>query len=446
MRYPEDESTTLEWKRELPQNDQIIKTIIGFCNQNGGKLIIGVANDGTVTGLSSQELQKALESLDKAISEASHPSILPRVYSQRFGEKSILIVEVSEGMSKPYYRKSEGIDKGTYIRLGRNTLRASPEIIQELQWQSIGIDFEAMSVHSAAREDLDDSKIEYFLNHRKNDAKARATDPILRAYHILALEHSKNYPTYAGLLLFGKTPQHFLSEAMIICSHFKGVSGRDAIASIDCEGDLFEQFQKAYSFIIKQLPKAFQIKKVIREETLEIPEIALREALLNAIIHRNYHIKAPIKIAIYDDRIEIFSPGSFPGPLDAKNLKAGITYLRNPILCKVFREAGYVEKLGTGLIAIFDSYQERGLTDPQILEGENYIKCILPRTLKKRTNLQSKDLLEELFSLTDEVSLADVQKILKVSRATATRRLRQWIKEGKVKRTGLTRSTRFRRA
>ena len=107
-----------------------------------------------------------------------------------------------------------------------------------------------------------------------------------------------------------------------------------------------------------------------------------REALLNAIVHRNYHIKAPIKIAIYENRVEIFSPGQFPGPLDPKNLKTGITYLRNPAICKILRESGYVEKLGSGLITIFESYEKRNLEDPIVIEGENYIKCILPRVLK----------------------------------------------------------------
>ena len=82
---------------------------------------------------------------------------------------------------------------------------------------------------------------------------------------------------------------------------------------------------------------------------------------MNAIIHRNYNIKSPIKVAIYDDRIEFFSPGSFPGPIDVNNLRTGITYLRNPIICKIFREVGYVEKLGSGLITVFDLFLEKGL-------------------------------------------------------------------------------------
>lgn len=441
MRYPENESSTLEWKREIPENDQILKTVIGFCNHHGGKIVVGVSDSGEVIGLPQIEMEKALESLDKAIFDASHPAIIPRIYGQLFGDKNILIIEVSSGMSKPYFRKSEGMDRGTYIRVGRNTVRATPDIIEELRWQASGIDFETLPHYRASKEDLDLESFQFFLSHRKNQARAETNDQMLRAYQLLVSEHSKLIPTHAGLLLFGKQTQQFLPEAMIICSHFQGIAGRDTIATVDCEGTLFNQFKQAYSFIISRLYRSFKIEGVKRKEKLEIPEIAIRESLLNAIIHRNYHIKAPTKVAIYDNRVEIFSPGLFPGPLDPTNLKTGVTYLRNPFICKVFRESGYVEKLGSGLIAIFDSYAKEGLADPQIFEGENYVKSILPREQKRG---KEEDVLSSLFGLSSEISIEDIQRRLGVSRATASRRMSEWIKEGKIERIGKTRAIRYR--
>jgi len=441
MRYPEDESSTVEWKRELPQNEQIVKTVIAFCNHNGGKVVVGVADSGEIVGVPVGEIQKAMEFLDQAIYDAAHPTIIPRIYAQRFGEQSVLIIEVSSGMSKPYFRKSEGLDGGTFIRLGRSTMRATPDIIEELRWQSNGINFETLPNYRGTKEDIDLEAVQYFLDHRKNQAHAECNESILRAYSLLVLEHSKCYATNAALLLFGKKPQFFLTEAMIICTHFQGIAGREAIASVDCDGTLFNQFKQAYSFITSRLYKSFKIRGPKREERLEIPEVAIREALLNAIIHRNYHIKGPTKVSIYDNRVEIFNPGSFVGPFDPNNLKTGITCLRNPIICKVFREAGYVEKLGTGLIAIFDSYEERNLAHPYILEGENFVKIVLPREALTKVK---KDELNRLFASFSEISLNDIQKILRVSRATATRKINRWIKEGKVERIGQTRSIRFR--
>ena len=131
MKYPKQESSTIEFKQELPKNEQIIKTVIGFCNQKGGKLIVGVKNDGTITGLDEEKIQTVLEFLDKAIFEASSPPIIPKIYAQNIGKKTILIIEVSSGMNKPYFIKSKGLEKGTYVRLGRSTLRATSDMIEE---------------------------------------------------------------------------------------------------------------------------------------------------------------------------------------------------------------------------------------------------------------------------------------------------------------------------
>ena len=175
------------------------------------------------------------------------------------------------------------------------------------------------------------------------------TQDVLRSYSLVVEEHSELFPTYAGILNFGKSPQFFLSEAMIIVSHFRGIEGRDAIASIDCEGTLLNQFQQAHHFVLSRLSKSFSISGVIRDEKLEIPEVAFREALINLLIHRNYHIKAPSKISIYDDRLELFSPGDFSGPIEQDQLLKGLTYLRNPAILQDFSGDGSRRKNGNGI-------------------------------------------------------------------------------------------------
>ncbi|MFZ4100011.1 MAG: RNA-binding domain-containing protein [Chlamydiia bacterium] len=445
MRYPAEESSTLEWKQEIPANDQIVKTLIGFCNQYGGKLILGVDDRGEVVGVDSSKIEQLLEYLDKSIFEACQPAIIPRISTQRFGEKSIIVIEVGEGMAKPYFRKSEGLELGTYLRLGRSTVRATPDLIQELRWQSMGIDFEATPCLRAQPADLDSKLIQHFLDQRRNGAHVPVSDEILIGYQLLHAEQDRVFPTQAGLLLFGRQPQRFLSEAMIICSHFSGTSGRQSIATVDCEGTLFNQFQQAYAFVMGRLYRSFQIRGIKREEQLEIPEVALREALLNAMVHRNYHIKAPTKIAIYDHRVEIFSPGGFAGPIDAAGIQAGLTYLRNPAICRVFRESGYIEKLGSGIITIFESYLERGLPVPEIVNRGDSVKVILPRPLLGATPQSAdRDELSRLFSRSPEISLADVQEILGVSRSTATRKVNQWVLDGRLEKKGNTRALRFR--
>ena len=445
MKYPYTESGQLELKREPPKNDQIVKTIIGFCNQSGGKLIIGVADSGDIIGVAEEEIERLLESIERSIYDSCSPSIIPRLYTQNFGGKHILVVEVSAGMNKPYHRRTEGPDKGTYIRLGKQTVHATKEIIRELEWQSRGIDYEATPVYDATVDDLNLDKFKLFLGSRKKNKLEKSSEEVLMAYHAIVYEHSKLYPTVLGILAFGRNPQHYLTEAMIICSHFKGTSGREAIASLDCNGDLFQQFEQAYNFILSRLNSSFSIDSLQRKEQLEIPEIAIREALLNAVAHRNYYIKGPTKIAIYENRIEIFSPGQFPGPLDTKNLNKGISYLRNPRICKVLREGKYIEKLGTGFITIFDSYKSHNLKPPTVIEGENFIKCILPRTGLPEVEASGGDLerIKDLFLALHEITASDVMKKLGAPRSTALRRLNKLTQAGIITRIGDGRATRY---
>ncbi len=431
MKYPEPESAFLEFKKELPKNDQIVKTIIGFCNRYGGKIVIGVADDQTIIGISDDEVENLMESLDRTIYESTAPPIIPLVYTRTMGNKTILCIEVSKGMNKPYYRRSEGLENGIYVRIGRHTLRANADLSEELKWQSRGITFDTLPVYPANIETtLDEIKMQAFFQKRKGRPETIITPELLEAYELTVKEHGKTYPTTTGILLFGTNPQQYFSESMIICTHFAGIDGREALATKDCTGTLFEQYQEAIAFISSRLYHSFTIKGFKREETLEVPEIALREVLLNLLVHRNYHIKSPSKIAIYDNRIEFFSPGDFPGPLDTHNLLDGMSFLRNPAICRIFREAHLIEKLGTGIIAIFNSYIQMELPRPYILEGTSFVKCVLPRNTPETTYLQQKNGLSadlksvyDLFEIKNEVTVSHVMKTLNLPRSTAGRRL-----------------------
>ena len=144
----------------------------------------------------------------------------------------------------------------------------------------------------------------------------------------------------------------------------------------------------------------------------------MREALINAIVHRNYHIKAPIKVSFYDNRVEIFSPGDFPGQLHANNLLMGLTYIRNGAIAKVFRESGYSEKLGTGFRIIFSTYKARGLPEPKIIEGENFVKCILPRKELKPSISRDEDSVMvsilDLFVTAQSLSSREIIELVKL--------------------------------
>lgn len=444
MKYVGQESSRLEFKLIIPANSSIIKTVIGFCNAKGGKLVIGVKNDGTIEGIPEDEIHQTMEWLDHAIYEACTPPILPLIYQQRVDGKILLIIEVASGTNKPYYQKSLGLSQGTYIRLGRSTIKADADIIEELKWQSRGISYDQLPLYHTTLEDLDSAKIQYFLSHRRNDITSPLTEDVLFSYEIIKKEHATDYATTAGMLLFGKSPQKFLSEAYILCCHFSDFKDREAIASRTCKGTLFEQFDESFDFIMERLNKSFKIEKRKREEHWEIPPIAIREVLMNAILHRNYHINAPIKISIYSDRIEFFSPGGLPGPIDLSELESGITYVRNTAIAKILWEAKYIEKMGSGFITLFKSYRKEGLLPPEVKEGTNYVKCILPRVRTDAVEGDIEGLILDLFKRADEISRADIIHQLKIPRTSAGRALNRLIESGKLARYGKGPTTKYR--
>jgi len=455
LKYHEKESSELEFKREIPKNDQIIKTIIGFCNQHGGKLILGIDDDGTIIGIDELKIQEIMEYAEKAILDASFPPIMTRLYLQQIGGKRVLFIEVAEGMNKPYYLKREGKDEGVYLRLGRSTVKANADMIKELKLDARGISYDATPVYRAKESDLDMAKIEHFLATRKSaqsgDAAYTSMKKAMLAYQIIAQEQDHYYPTVCGILLFGKNPQQFLSEARIMCHNFPGITlEREIIASKECTGTLDEQFQSAYHFVRNQLYVSSKLVGVYREEKLEIPSVAVREIIMNAVIHRNYHIPGPSKIAVFKNRVEIFSPGSLVGPV-LNNLRAGFTYLRNAAVCKIFREMGLIENFGFGFIDTFASYEKDKLKAPEVIEGENFVKCILPRKTRQNMLVRSKaqqlsdDELQilNLFDSATDITVSDVINLLHLTRPTATRKLAELARKKCISKIGKGRGMRY---
>lgn len=440
MKYPSKESATLEFKRKLPSKQQVIKTIVAFCNQHGGKLVVGADDDGSIYGVDESEIDDLIDSLNQSIFQSCTPTILPSIYSQRFDDKLIIIIEVTQGMNRPYFVTSLGMSEGVFIRAGANTMKADAATINELNWLSKGLSADESPIYSAPIEELDLIEFKKYLDSNRRPYQHENLNEQLIHYKLAICEHQKTHPTIAALLLFGKNTKRYLPEAFVICTHFKGTAGREVVSTTDATGSLLNQAKTTINWIHSRLNHSFSIDgNATREQALEIPEEAIREIVINAIVHRDYTIHGPIKVAIYDDRIEIFSPGGFPGPLDTEHLEMGITYIRNHIISRIFREAGLVEKLGSGFLTLFESYRNRNLPKPKVVEGMGYIKCILPRPSSENlsaTGNTSQDKIMNSFYLKPELTVRDVIETLSVSRQTASRYLSKLVDEKRIERVG----------
>lgn len=396
-------------------------------------------NTGRIVGINENDAQKLLEYLEKSIYEACSPPIFAALSTRRYEDKLVLVIDISRGGQPPYKITQLGLDDGVFIRVGRSTMKAHVETIQELKWRSRGFTFDSIPEYHADLSELDLKQVLRFLKARKAGYEGlHISEDLLQSYRLAEREHGKLYPTAGALLLFGHTPRRFFPEQHVVCTQFTDEEERDVVATIDCTGDLFAQLDQAWNFLTSRVPTAFKIRHLVREDQPELPLEALREALVNAIMHRDYAVPAPTKIAMDPRKIVIFSPGAFPGPIPDADLESGITYIRNSVISRCFRERGLAEKLGTGFITIFKKYREFHLSPPTICEGPNFVKVILPRQPAATENDDTSDEAKILALLVHHktITTALVVRETHLSRATVVRRLGQLVAAGKLTKTG----------
>lgn len=436
--YPGRESKSIEFKSKLPSLDKIIKTCVAFANGSGGKIIIGV-HDGSreIIGIDEDTRSRVYDEVPNSIYDATSPSLLVQVYEKHIQDVGVMIIEVPASIKKPVFIKSEGNVKGVYLRAGSSTRRATVDHIEEL-WRENKRSFFDEEIVSVGSEVLSQSLIKNVFP--SVNARRLVSEKILAPVNSLS---SSLHPTVAGILMFSERPDLYIPEAMIQCTRFRGIEGRDIIQTQEIYGCLGKQAEDALQLLVSWLRREpRRVGARLKWECL-IPEIALREAIVNALIHRKYWITGSIKIALYDDRLEIFNPGNLPGLVDLEALGDGTTYLRNPNLARLARRWGLVEKLGTGIQLIFESCHKTRLQRPECLEGSDSLKWIFRLNPERASYPSDEEALMALLQMRGELRVSDVESYLHISRNTATRKLNQLIKIKKIKRLGKGPSVRY---
>ena len=364
------ESKTLEFKQQLPKGQQIAKTLIAFANGSGGKLIVGVTDDRQLVGIQDDifELQDKITSM---IYELCAPQLAAQIYIENIDGVELLVVEVARGSLFPYYLKSVGREQGTYIRLGASNRVASPEHIQQLELQRLNVSFDALANYQYPLEKLDLTVLE---------AAFKAADKTLTLEKMLNLklvieEEGQRYASHGLLILLGQY-EHVMTQ----CARFKGTNMSVFLDRKEYTGDLFSQIEQAEIFIKNHLSLRAEIRGLKRYDYLEIPENAIREALVNAYVHRDYsNFGRNIKVAVYDDLVNIVSPGGLPNGLTEADLLQGRSEIRNRVLARVFRELGYIEHWGSGLQRIQQMCEEENWPTPEFVETGDFFDVKLYR-------------------------------------------------------------------
>ena len=358
------ESQSLEFKESLGLKDEIGETVSALSNSDGGAVIIGVSNSGGVLGVDIGK--NSLEEFANYIKRNTDPQVFPSVKILEIGGKNAVMVEVEESQEKPVFFKNHA-----YKRVGKTNQRISSSELRKLAKESgERVYWDKQICEDASLDDISEEKIRQFLRKAKYERRLEIDPDISVKETLERLSLIKGEKlTNAALLLFGKSPQRYFLQTEVRCARFKGTEAVKPFVDMKVfDGDITEQVNKALNFVLEHtLLSAWLVPgKAEREERNEYPSDAIREAIVNAICHRDYESTGNVQVRIFDDRIEVWNPGSLPDPLTLEDLKKRHKSIpRNPLIAKCFFLIKFIEQWGTGTNEMVKRCLEWGLPEPE---------------------------------------------------------------------------------
>lgn len=428
MVYEENEHVELK----LQVTPDLPKEIIAFANTHGGTILIGVENNGNIAGV--EDVDKTILQINNLIKDCIKPDVTMFVRYDIIEEngKRIVLVIVQRGTNKPYYLASKGLKpSGVYVRNGTACDPSTDTAIRRMIKETDGDSFEEMRsmeqnlTFSSAQEEFVRCNVDFGPQQMKT----------------LGIINIDGMYTNVGLLLSDQCP-HTVKTAT-----FQGLDQTEFKDRREFTGSLFRQMEDVYSYIDLYNRTHSSFEKLRRIDTRDYPESALREALLNSLVHRDYSYSASTLISVYDDRIEFVSIGGLATGVSVNDIMLGLSVCRNQKLAGVFYRLHLVEAYGTGMPKIFKAYQGTGKT-PKLEVADNAFKLILPNInyslatipLEKNTN-DNYDAILHHVKETGFITRKQTESLLNTSQPTAARVLKRMVESGLLYQEGQGKNT-----
>lgn len=348
------EGRRLEFKETMPTQGSLPKTVIAFANDAGGEIYIGVRdNPRGVVGLPEDKLVELEERISDIIYDCCYPVILPDISFVRVEDKYLIKIIIYRGNMPPYYLKEKGKTNGTYIRVGSANRLADASMIEELERKKRNISFDSEPAFDKPAAELDINEFKSFF-HEKTGEELNTQS--LKKLELIKEYQGIFYPTNA-LILFSDDElrnSHFYF-AKVECARFKGIGTEEFIDQKSIRCNIALQAEEAYNFVLRHIDKGAFVEGVYTQSRWEYPVKALREVIRNAIVHRDYSLAGKdIKVAIYDDMVEVTSPGLLPPSIDYDAMEDRQSDARNRLIAPVFKLLGIIDQWGNGLKLIAD--------------------------------------------------------------------------------------------
>ncbi|MEP7364060.1 MAG: helix-turn-helix domain-containing protein [Acidobacteriota bacterium] len=414
------EGKKLEFKRDLSSPEGVLRALVAFANTSGGTLLVGV-EDGTKRVQGVRDVMAMEERLANLIADNITPRLVPSIEVVPWRKTHVLAVEVHPSQTRPHYLNRLGPKEGVMVRVGSTNRRADASSIEEM-----GRYGRATSFDEEPMPDLNSEAIDFRVASEYFPAERKLTAEALQSLKITASYHKKIVPTIGGMLLFGKNRLEHFPDAWVQIGRFAGVDKRRILDSAAIRTYLPGVPAEVIAFLQKHMMREAVIGAVKRTDVWTLPVVAIREAMINAIVHADYGQQgSPIRVALFDDRLEIENPGLLPFGLTIEDIQKGISKLRNRVLGRVFQELGLVEHWGSGVRRMTAACLDRGLPAPVFEEIGTHFRVTLS-TVRRRVAVRDKHDQTILTALAANpakgLSTSVIAKKVKLSpRATRTR-------------------------
>lgn len=451
------ETDNVEFKEDIPaKSEKYMKTVVAFANGKGGKLIFGVENNTwKVTGFTKEEVFQKMDAITNAIFDSCEPKITPSVGVQEVEGKAIIEVEILPGMPRPYFIRSQGILDGTYIRVSGTTRHAERYQVQELilEGQNRYYDCEPVEGLTVTEEDIAklcaDMKAMAVRNTVTDAEKANVRDVtknVLLSWGVLAEKDGAVVPTNAYALLTGRAQV----QPVVQCGVFKGTDRAYFVDRREFEGSVQDQMETAFQYVLEKINRGMTIQGVQRQDVYELPLDSVRELIANSIAHRSYLEPGNIQIALFDDRLEVTSPGMLLNGVSIAKMKEGYSKIRNRAIANAFSYMKIIEKWGSGIPRIIRECKEYGLPEPEFLDFDGDFRVNMYRKAaggangisdtKNETNDTNETIAMRLIRENPAITQKEMKDEMGVSLVTIKRLMADLQKSGKIQRQGSSRS------
>ena len=371
------ESKNVEFKENLPEKSiKYMKSVVAFANGTGGKIIFGISDKNReVIGFAKEEVFKKMDAIANAVSDSCEPAIIPDITFQTVDGKTVIVAEISEGRQRPYYIKALGREGGVYVRVAGTTRLADEYMIKELLFEGSNRHYDqalctGLSVTDEDIETLCKAMKEQAVKNARTEEQKASIKEVgrqqLRSWGILIERDGKDYPSNAFAILTGKGGLHAATQ----CGVFKGTTKAVFVDRREYTGPLWEQIDESFQFVLRNIHLGATIVGIYRQDVYEIPPDAILELIINAMVHRSYLDHGTIQVAIYDNRLEITSPGKLPMGQTIERMKEGYSKIRNEALAHAFAYMNLIEHWGSGIPRIIEKVKVAGLREPEFIGGE----------------------------------------------------------------------------